>query len=137
MLLQSMTHLPECEESSKPQPYKPRNPHNTPSVFPQDPIVFFEDPSMFERLDTDTLFFIFYYLQGSYQQYLAAKELKRRAWRYHKKYLTWFQRHEEPKEITLDYEQGTYIYFDYGEYNLVRRLSIFLCNSLQLGNFGK
>lgn len=29
------------------------------------------------------------------------------------RYLTWFQRHEEPKEITPDYEQGTYVYFDY------------------------
>jgi len=59
------------------------------------------------------LFFIFYYQQGTYQQYLGAKELKRQSWRYHKKYLTWFQRHEEPKEITADYEQGTYVYFDY------------------------
>ena len=25
------------------------------------------------------------------------------------RYLTWFQRHEEPKEITNDYEQGTYL----------------------------
>jgi len=33
--------------------------------------------------------------------------------RYHKKYLTWFQRHEEPKVTTDEYEQGTYIYFDY------------------------
>lgn len=39
-------------------------------------------------------------------RYLAAKELKKQSWRYHKKYLTWFQRHEEPKEITNDYEQG-------------------------------
>jgi hypothetical protein len=46
-------------------------------------------------------------------RYLAAKELKKQSWRYHKKYLTWFQRHEEPKEITNDYEQGTYVYFDY------------------------
>lgn len=68
---------------------------------------------MFEKFDTDTLFFIFYYQQGTLQQYLAAKELKRQSWRYHKKYLTWFQRHEEPKEITADYEQGTYVYFDY------------------------
>lgn len=30
-------------------------------------------------------------------QYLAAKELKKQSWRYHKKYMTWFQRHEEPK----------------------------------------
>jgi len=59
------------------------------------------------------LFFIFYYQQGTYQQYLAARELKKQSWRYHKKYLTWFQRHEEPKEITNDYEQGTYVYFDY------------------------
>jgi len=73
----------------------------------------FDDASMFEKFDTDTLFFIFYYQQGTYQQYLAAKELKRQAWRYHKKYLTWFQRHEEPKEITPEYEQGTYVYFDY------------------------
>jgi len=73
----------------------------------------FDDASMFEKFDTDTLFFIFYYQQGTYQQYLAAKELKRQSWRYHKKYLTWFQRHEEPKEITPEYEQGTYVYFDY------------------------
>lgn len=46
-------------------------------------------------------------------RYLAAKELKKQSWRFHKKYLTWFQRHEEPKVITEDYEQGTYIYFDY------------------------
>lgn len=46
-------------------------------------------------------------------RYLAAKELKKQSWRFHKKYLTWFQRHEEPKTITDDYEQGTYIYFDY------------------------
>lgn len=46
---------------------------------------------MFEKLNTDTLFLIFYYQQGSYQQYLAARELKRQSWRYHKKYMTWFQ----------------------------------------------
>ena len=48
-----------------------------------------------------------------YQQYLAARELKRQSWRYHKKYLTWFQRHEEPKVTADEYEQGTYVYFDY------------------------
>jgi len=44
---------------------------------------------------------------------MAARELKKQSWRFHKKYLTWFQRHEEPKAITEEYEQGTYIYFDY------------------------
>lgn len=46
-------------------------------------------------------------------RYLAARELKRQSWRFHKKYQTWFQRHEEPKAITDTYEQGTYVYFDY------------------------
>lgn len=93
--------------------YKPRTPVQTPSSFPTSPATNFDEAALFEKFDTDTLFFIFYYQQGTYQQYLAAKELKRQSWRYHKKYLTWFQRHEEPKEITPDYEQGTYVYFDY------------------------
>lgn len=46
---------------------------------------------MFDKLNTDTLFLIFYYQQGTYQQYLAARELKKQSWRYHKKYMTWFQ----------------------------------------------
>ena len=61
----------------------------------------------------DTLFFIFYFQQGSYQQYLAAAQLKKQSWRYHKKYKTWFQRHEEPTETTDEYERGTYVYFDF------------------------
>jgi hypothetical protein len=51
--------------------------------------------------------------QGTYQQYLAARELKKQSWRYHKKYNTWFQRHEEPKIKTDEYEMGTYVYFDF------------------------
>lgn len=47
-------------------------------------------------------------------RYLAAKELKKRAWRFHKQYLTWFQRADEPVEMTDDYEAGAYIYFDWG-----------------------
>lgn len=53
------------------------------------------------------------HLQNTYQQYLAAKELKKQSWRYHRKYNTWFQRHEEPKVTTDEYEQGTYVYFDF------------------------
>ena len=59
-------------------------------------------------------FFIFWgTFQNTYQQYLAAKELKKQSWRYHRKYNTWFQRHEEPKVATDEYEQGTYVYFDF------------------------
>lgn len=53
------------------------------------------------------------FLQNTYQQYFAAKELKKQSWRYHRKYNTWFQRHEEPKVATDEYEQGTYVYFDF------------------------
>ena len=52
-------------------------------------------------------------LQNTYPQYLAARELKRQSWRYHKKYNTWFQRHEEPKVTNDEYEKGTYVYFDF------------------------
>lgn len=47
------------------------------------------------------------------RRYLAAKELKRQSWRFHVKYLTWFQRHSEPQAITEEYEQGVYVYFDW------------------------
>ena len=50
---------------------------------------------------------------GTAQQYLAARELKRANWRFHKKYATWFARQEEPKVSTEEYEQGSYIYFDF------------------------
>ena len=49
-----------------------------------------DNPALFEKLDGDALFFCFYHQQGTYQQYLAARELKRLHWRYHKKYHTWY-----------------------------------------------
>ena len=49
----------------------------------------------------------------TYFRFLAAKELKRQSWRFHVKYLTWFQRHSEPQAITEEYEQGVYVYFDW------------------------
>ncbi|KAK3823549.1 MAG: Not1 N-terminal domain, CCR4-Not complex component-domain-containing protein [Benniella sp.] len=114
MLDASYQFIPELADTERPKHYAPKNPYPTPSYYPQTPPPgLFENPAMFEKFDVDTLFFIFYYQQGTYQQYLAAKELKKQSWRFHKKYLTWFQRHEEPKVITDDYEQGTYIYFDY------------------------
>lgn len=72
-----------------------------------------DDPALYGKIDTDTLFYIFYYRQNTYQQYMAAKSLKNQSWRFHKQYQTWFQRHEEPKTITEEYEQGTYRFFDY------------------------
>lgn len=36
---------------------------------------------------------------------MAAKALKKQSWRFHTKYMMWFQRHEEPKTITDEFEQ--------------------------------
>lgn len=94
-------------------PATPRNPMDVPASFPSVPATVFDSREVFQQFDLDTLFFIFYYQQGTYQQYLAASELKRQGWRFHKKYQTWFQRHDEPKISTDEYETGTFIYFDY------------------------
>jgi len=110
----SFLQMPTNTETDRAKSYTPRNPYPAaPSSYPTTPSPIFDNPAVFEKLGTDALFFIFYYAQGTYQQYLAARELKKQSWRYHKKYMTWFQRHEEPKVTTDDYEQGTYVYFDY------------------------
>ncbi|GMF14599.1 unnamed protein product [Phytophthora lilii] len=110
---ESFHFIPESRDSEKANRYVPRNLYPTPASFPATPSTLFSTAPIFEKLDVDTLFFIFYYQQGSYQQYLAARELKRRTWGYHKKYKTWFKRHEEPQVTGEDYEQGTFVYFDY------------------------
>ena len=43
-------------------------------------------------------------LKGTKAQFLAAQALKRLSWRYHTRYMMWFQRFEEPKIITDEYE---------------------------------
>lgn len=101
--------------------YTPRNPYQTPDAFPSEPSVWFDDPKVLARLEIDTLFFIFYFQQGTYQQYLAAQQLKQQSWRYHKKYLTWFMRFDDPKVSTEDFEKGTYVYFDY-DYSWCQRI---------------
>lgn len=106
-------NLPLPKDSERPKSYTPRHPTITPTSYPQVQAPIIDNPALWERLDKDVLFYAFYYQQGTYQQYLAARELKKQSWRYHKKYNTWFQRHEEPKITTDEYETGTYVYFDF------------------------
>jgi CCR4-NOT transcription complex subunit 3 len=115
LLATSLTTCPEANDAEKPRHYRPQNPYSTPLYYPQEPLSIFDDPRLYDtgRIDTDTLFYLFYYRQGTYQQYLAAKALRNQSWRFHKQYQTWFQRHEEPKNITEEFEQGTYRFFDY------------------------
>ena len=113
LLNASHATCPDVLDGEKPRHYRPQSKYNTPRFYPQEPSIIIDDPNLYGRIDTDTLFYIFYYRQGTYQQYLAAKSLKNQSWRFHKQYQTWFQRHEEPKTITEEFEQGTYRFFDY------------------------
>ncbi len=113
MLSSSVASAPDRFDSLAPRNYKPKHPIRTPPYYPQELNPVFDDPRLYSRIDPDTLFYVFYYKQETYQQYLAAKALKDQSWRFHKQYQTWFQRHEEPKTITEEFEQGTYRFFDY------------------------
>jgi CCR4-NOT transcription complex subunit 3 len=113
MLNSSHSDCPTGADAEQPRLYKPKYRFNTPSHYPQETLPTFDEPRLYSRVDPDTLFYVFYYKQGTYQQYLAAKSLKDQSWRFHKQYQTWFQRHEEPKTITEEFEQGTYRFFDY------------------------
>ncbi|CAL7947057.1 unnamed protein product [Xylocopa violacea] len=106
-------HMPHPSDSERLRSYLPRNLCPTPPYYQQVQLPHSDTVEFFQRLSTETLFFIFYYMEGSKGQYLAAKALKKQSWRFHTKYMMWFQRHEEPKVINEEYEQGTYIYFDY------------------------
>ena len=100
-LQQAAQYLPESIDTERAKVYIPRNPYRTPSYFPSVPAQVFEQhnnnisntSSIWDKFSADTLFFIFYFQQGTSHQYLAARELKRQSWRYHKNFLTWFQRH--------------------------------------------
>ncbi|GAA5925583.1 CCR4-NOT core subunit NOT3 [Sporobolomyces koalae] len=105
--------VPQPLDAEKPKYYVPRTPYATPTYYPQEPSSQFGSSSLFAKLDVDTLFYIFYYCPGTYLQYLAAGELKKQSWRFHKQYLTWFQRANEPTTITETFEQGVYLYFDW------------------------
>lgn len=53
----------------RPKYYVPRHPFNTPSFYPQTPHPVLSSPALFSQIDVETLFYVFYYLPGTYQQY--------------------------------------------------------------------
>lgn len=104
-------------DSERPRTYLPKIPCPGSLYYPHNPPPNGDTLEYYLRLSPETLFFIFYYMEGTKAQLLAAKALKKLSWRFHTKYLTWFQRHEEPKQITDDFEQGTYVYFDFEKWS--------------------
>ncbi|KAL7421453.1 general negative regulator of transcription subunit 5 [Cryptotrichosporon argae] len=109
----SLHNAPHVTDAEPPRYYRPQNPIQTPAYYPQTRLPVLEDKTIYSRLELDQLFYIFYYMTGTYEQWCAAQELKRQSWRFHKQYLTWFQRAHNPQAITEDYEQGGYFYFDW------------------------
>lgn len=122
---QRSMNMMDTSDAEPPKPYRPETRYHSASGYPQEPLAILDDPRLYSRIEPDTLFYVFYYKQGSYQQYLAAKALKDQSWRFHKQYQTWFQRHEEPKNITEEFEQGTYRFFDYESTWMNRRKADF------------
>nr|GAT43083.1 predicted protein [Mycena chlorophos] len=112
-LANGMSSIPQPQDALRPKTYIPRNPFQTPSYYPQMPLALLSNKALYSQIDVETLFFVFYFAPIDYPKYLAAEELKRQSWRFHVKYLTWFQRHSEPQAITDEYEQGVYVYFDW------------------------
>ncbi|KAL5473121.1 hypothetical protein EMCRGX_G027567 [Ephydatia muelleri] len=117
MLEAASKHLPQLSDSERVRPYIQRTPCTTAACHHQHPPPHFDTFEFYQRLSLESLFFIFYYMEGTKAQYMAAKALKKLSWRFHTKYMMWFQRLEEPKAITDDYEMGTYIYFDYEKWS--------------------
>ena len=114
-------HLPQKQDSEKMRPYISRSAVPIASYHHHQPPPNIDSLEFFQRLSTETLFFIFYYQEGTRAQYSAAKALKKQSWRFHTKYMMWFQRHEEPKRITDEFEEGTYIFFDYEKWSQGKR----------------
>jgi CCR4-NOT transcription complex subunit 3 len=113
MLHRSLEHVPETADLERQRTFVPRTPIAPHIAFPVTPLAQLDDASLFSSLPTDSLFFAFYYLQGTRQQQLAAKELLSRSWRFHSEYGTWFQRYDSARTKTETSETGACTYFDF------------------------
>jgi len=117
--------VPEPVDSERPRQYVPRNIASVHPAFPtaQPAAALDPSPALFGRLEPDTLFFVFYYQQGTYAQYLAARELRQQGWRYSNKTCTFYKRvggGGDPEEAAPaaggglpDAERGAFLAFEY------------------------
>lgn len=63
-----VSRLTRRHRHRRPKYYVPRQPFATPNYYPQEPSGQFANPALFAKLDVDTLFYIFYYCQGTFLQ---------------------------------------------------------------------
>jgi hypothetical protein len=92
------------------------------SIFPKYRML---EETTIPLMDNETLFFIFYYQPNSYEKYLAARELKKRDWRFHKRFFVWFKRQTTPSHISDKYETGDVYVFDFEDCWKTRKRSNF------------
>jgi len=81
----------------------------------------------------ETLFYIFYFLPKEALQDAAAQELYNRGWRFHKEIMAWLTR-DPQTEVTnksANFERGTYILFDYTNWEKVRKDLILVYDVLE------
>jgi hypothetical protein len=60
----------ETKAHDRPRYYHPKNRVKTPSYYPQTRLRHLTDRALISRLDLDQLFYIFYYREGTYEQYV-------------------------------------------------------------------
>lgn len=106
----SLLTCPDSHDADTPFKYEPVNPFVTQLSYPADPLLDLYSPKTMELLELDTLQYLFYYhwrvgpsqltpfynshaggarSRGEYVQWLAARELRRRGWRFYKHAATW------------------------------------------------
>lgn len=104
-------HLPQCYASVQAPPAQSKVAHFT----------------------DETLFFVFYSQPRDAMQELAAQELYRKNWRYHKELRLWLTKEAgtEPSVKTQTYERGSYIFFDPTIWERVRKDYVLFFDALE------
>ncbi|KAL4528298.1 hypothetical protein Ndes2437B_g00395 [Nannochloris sp. 'desiccata'] len=105
------SHHPISATGTRPE-WRPRYPTCTPLSYPTEVHPSLKNENLFSKLQLETLFFSFFFHQGSRQQLFAANRLKLQGWRYHKKLSTWFARTMQPEVVTENFEEGVMAYWD-------------------------
>ncbi|KAG2375100.1 hypothetical protein C9374_010104 [Naegleria lovaniensis] len=81
-----------------------------------------------EKFSDETLLYMFYAMPRDVLQLVAARELTKRGWKYHKPTQLWFIRDVSVNDFvqTPDGEKGTYFYFDVQTWTRKRKAGVIL-----------
>ncbi|KAI3378779.1 hypothetical protein SNEBB_010413 [Seison nebaliae] len=111
-----LPHPIEMDVDSSSQQKIPRMYVPTPEYYPTDCLPTTMTIEYYTKLPEDTLFFIYFFMEGTLAQRLAATALKKRMWDFHKVAYSWMKRSSAPIRISNESEVGRYIYFNAKEW---------------------